>query len=129
MKDRRMLRVLAGEAFSLSLGSMRGACPIDLSRRLAMEMTTRNTIILTNKGLALMTHADNQSGVLSKSSRVSTRPILLDCNRSHHTDVDQYHGCHLNVHINYGRLYHHDDDYHENKRPAAEDVIPYDAVK
>ena len=90
MEDRRMLRVLAGEAFSLSLGSIRGVCPLDLSRRLAMEMTTRNTIILTNKGLALMTHADNQSGVLSKSSRGSIRPLLLECNRLHHTDVDQY---------------------------------------
>ena len=63
-----MLRVLAGGAFSLSLGLIREVCPLDLS----METTTRNTIILTNKGLAFMTHADNQSGVLSKSSREST---------------------------------------------------------
>ena len=34
-----------------------------------MEMTARNTIVLTNKGLAL---ADNQSGVLFKSSRGSS---------------------------------------------------------
>ena len=68
-EHRRMLRVLAGGAFSLSLGLIREVCPLDLSRRLAMETTTRNSIILTNKGLAFMTHADNQSGVLSKSSR------------------------------------------------------------
>ena len=72
--------MLAGGAFSLSLGSIREVCPLDLSRRLAMEMTTRNTIILTNKRLAFMTHADNQSGVLSKSSResipgIAARPI------------------------------------------------------
>ena len=64
------------------------------------------------------------SGVLSKSSRGSIRPLLLDCKRLHHTDVDQYRGCHFNVHIDYGRLYHHDDDYHRNRRPAAMDVSP-----
>ena len=101
-----------------------GACPLDLSRRLAMEMTTRNTIILTNKGRALMMHADNQSGVLSKSSRWSIRPLLLDCNRLHHTDVDQYRGCHFNVHIDYGRLYHRDDNYHRNRSPTVMDVSP-----
>ena len=63
--------MLAGGAFSLSLGLIREVCLLDLSRRLAIETTTRNTIILTNKGIAFMTHADNQSGVLSKSSRGS----------------------------------------------------------
>ena len=92
-----------------------------------MMLIERNTITPTNKGLALMTHADNQSGVLSKSSRGSIRPLLLDCNRLHHTDVNQYRGYHLNVRIDYGRLYHHDDNYHRNRRLAAVDVIPYDA--
>ena len=126
MKDKRILRVLAGGGlFSLSLGSIRRVCPLDLSRRIAMEMTTRNTLVLTNKGLALMTLADNQSGVLSKSSRESIRPLLLDCNRLHHTDVDQYRECHFNVHIDYGRPYHHDDDYHRNRKPAEVTSTPW----
>ena len=101
--------MLAGGAFSLSLGLIREVCPLDLS----METTTRNTIILTNKGLAFMTHADNQSGVLSKSSRESTSFLTA---ADYITDIDQYRVC-----------YHHDGDYHRNRRLAAVDVIPYDA--
>ena len=41
-----------------------------------MMLIKRNTNTPMNKGLALMTHADNQSGVLSKSSRESIRGSL-----------------------------------------------------
>ena len=89
-----------------------------------MMLIKRNTITPTNKGLALMTHADNQSGVLSKSSSRLIRPLFLDYNKLHNTHVNQYRGYHLNVRIDYGRLYH--DDYLRNRRLAAVDVISYD---
>ena len=38
--------------------------------------------------------------------------IPLGCNRLHCTDVDQYRESHLNVHVDYGRLYHHHGDHH-----------------
>ena len=42
-------------------------------------------------------------------------------------DVDQHCESHLNVRVDYGRLYHHDGDYHRNRRLAVVDMIPYDA--
>ena len=51
--------------------------------------------------------------------------IPLDCNRLHRTDVDQYRESHLNVRVDYGRLYHHDGDHHRWTKLVALGVVPY----